>query len=107
MELFTKEIIEKAKEQYPLGSDMDNQMIVAKFFNPTGAGTWYLMNMDPDDENYCWGIVDLFEVEMGSFSKSELESFKGHLSLGIERDLHFEPVNAKELWENLLKGVHI
>lgn len=107
MELFTKELIEKAKAQYPLGSDMDSQLIVAKFFNPTGAGTWYLMNMDPDDENYCWGIVDLFEVEMGSFSKSELEDFKGSLSLGIERDLYFEPVNSKELWGKLMKGIYV
>ncbi len=107
MELFTKEIIEKAKAQYLLGSDMESQIIVAKFFNPTGAGTWYLMNMDPDDESYCWGIVDLFEVEMGSFSKSELEDFKGPLGLGIERDLYFEPVNAKELWEKLMKDVHV
>jgi len=105
MELFTKEIIEKAKSQYPLGSEMENQLIIAKFFNPTGAGTWYLMNMDPEDEDYCWGIVDLFEVEMGSFSKSELENFKGPLSLGIERDLYFEPINAKELWIKLLKKV--
>lgn len=107
MELFTKEIIEKAKVQYPLGSEIENQLIIAKFFNPTGAGTWYLMNMDPEDEDYCWGIVDLFEVEMGSFSKSELENFKGPLGLGIERDLYFEPVNAKELWEKLLKRIHV
>ncbi len=107
MELFTKQIIEKAKAQYPLGSDMEKQMVVAKFFNPTGAGTWYLMNMDPEDEDYCWGIVDLYEVEMGSFSKSELENTKVGFGLGIERDLHFEPVNAKELWEKLMKGVHV
>lgn len=107
MELFTKEIIEKAKSQYHFGAEMENQMIVAKFFNPAGAGTWYLMNLDPEDENYCWGIVDLFEVEMGSFSKSELEDFKGPLGLGIERDLYFEQINAKELWEKLLRPAHI
>lgn len=107
MELFTKEIIDKAKAQYHLGSDMECQMIVAKFYNPTGAGSWYLMNMDPEDEDYCWGIVDLFEVEVGSFSKSELEDFKGSLGLGIERDVYFEPVNAKELWAKLIKGEHI
>ena len=107
MELFTKEILEKAKAQYPLGSDMESQMIVAKFFNPTGAGTWYLMNMNPEDEDYCWGIVDLIEVEVGSFSKSELENFKGSLGLGIERDLYFEPVNSKELWKKLMKDAYI
>jgi len=103
MELFTKEIIESAKAQYPLGSEMENQSIIAKFFNPTGAGTWYLMNMDPEDEDYCWGIVNLFEVEIGSFSKSELENTKVGFGIGIERDLYFEPINAKELWEKITK----
>lgn len=103
MKLFTKEIEAKAKEQYPKGSDLESQVIVAKFFNPTGAGSWYLMNQDPNDPDYLWGIVDLFEVEMGSFSKSELENYKGRMGLGIERDLHFKEVNAKELWDKLMK----
>lgn len=105
MELFAKEIIEKAKSQYHLGAEIESQMIVAKFFNPAGVGTWYLMNMDPDDEDYCWGIVNLFETEMGSFSKSELENFKSPLGLGIEKDLYFVPINAKELWGKLMKGI--
>lgn len=104
MKIFTEEIIKQAQAQYPLGSDMDSQMIVAKFFNPTGAGTWYLMNIDPNDDTYCWGIVSLFEVEMGSFSRTELESYRGNLGLGIERDIYFEPINAKELWKKLMKG---
>lgn len=107
MELFTKEIIEKAKAQYPLGSDMESQMVVAKFFNPCGAGTWYLMNMDPEDEDYCWGFCQLFESEIGSFSRFELENTKVGFGLGIERDLYFEPVNANELWEKLIKGIHV
>lgn len=103
MKLFTKEIESKAQEQYPKGSDLESQVIVAKLFNPTGAGSWYLMNQDPNDPDYLWGIVDLFEVEMGSFSKSELENYKGKMGLGIERDLHFAEVNAKELWEKLIQ----
>ena len=107
MELFTKEIIEKAKSQYSLGSELENQMIVAKYFNPLGKGTWYLMNMDPEDENYCWGIVDWYEIEMGSFSKSELENTKVGLGLGIEREIFFETINAKELLEQLMNGIHV
>lgn len=102
MKLFTKEIEKKAQAQYPLGSDLENQMVVAKFFNPTGAGTWYLMNQDPTDHDYLWGICHIFEWEIGSFSKSELENFKGRMGLGIERDLHFTEVNAKELWDKLM-----
>jgi hypothetical protein len=59
------------RSQYPRGSDME-QKIVAKFFNPTGSWTWYLMNQDPDDPDYLWGIVKGFEVEIGSFSLSDL-----------------------------------
>ena len=99
MKLFTKEIEEKAKEQYHLGSDLEKQIVVAKFFNPTGAGTWYLMNQDPEDHDYCWGICHIFEWEIGSFSKSELENYNGKFGLGIERDLNFEEVNAKVLWD--------
>jgi len=107
MELFTKEIIEKAKAQYPLGSDLDNQIIVAKFFNPCGGGSWFLINMDPEDEDYCWGICQLFETEIGSFSRSDLENTKVGFGLSIERDLYFEPINAKVLWEKLMKGVYV
>lgn len=44
---------------------------------------------------------------MGSFSLSELQSFKGRFGLGIERDLDFKPITARELWEKLNKGVHV
>ena len=84
MKLFTKEIEANAQAQFPLGSDMEKQVIVAKFFNPTGAGNWWLMNQDPDDNDYCWGFVQLFETEVGSFSKSELENYRGRFGLGIE-----------------------
>jgi hypothetical protein len=103
MKLFTKAIEAKAQAQYKYGADMEKQVVVAKFFNPTGAGTWWLMNQDPNDPDYLWGVVQLFETEVGSFSKSELENFKGRFGLGIERDLHFEEVNAKELLNNLMR----
>ena len=103
MILFTQEIEKLAQEQYEFGNDMEKQIIVAKFFNPCGLGTWYLMNQDPEDTDYCWGIVSLFEVEVGSFSKSELESVKLSFGLGIERDLYFERVNALEMYRKLTK----
>jgi hypothetical protein len=101
MKLFIKEIEKKAQAQFHLGSDLKKQVVVAKFFNPTGAGTWYLVNQDPNDPDYCWGICHIFEWEVGSFSKSELENYVGKFWLGIERDLYFEEVNAQELYEKL------
>jgi hypothetical protein len=106
MKLLTKEITEKLQEQFSKGADFD-QMVVAKFFDPCGSWCWYVMNEDPNDPDYLWGIVKGFEVEMGSFSLSELESVKGALGLGIERDLYFTPMPALEIWEKLNRGEHI
>ena len=44
---------------------------------------------------------------MGSISLSELESVRGALGIGIERDLHFTPIPASEIWEKLNRGVHV
>ena len=108
MKLLTKEITKKATEQYDKGSDMDGQMIVAKFFNPVGSWTWYLMNLDPEDNDYAWGIVDGFAVEMGAWQMSELQKVKiKPFGLGIERDLYFKPMKASEVWEQLNDGKHV
>ena len=106
MKLLTKEITEKLQEQFSKGADFD-QMVVAKLFDPCGSWSWYLLNQDPEDPDYLWGIVQGFEVEMGSISLSELESVRGALGIGIERDLHFTPIPANELWEKLNRGVHV
>jgi hypothetical protein len=106
MKLLTKAIETQLQKQYPKGSDME-QNVVAKFFNPTGSWSWYAMNQDPNDPDYLWGIVKGNEVEMGSFSLSELSAFRGRFGLGIERDLHFKPRPAKEVWEALNAGKHI
>ena len=98
MKLITKEIKEKAEKQYDEGSDME-QMVVAKYFDAMGDWKWFLMNMDKDGD-YCWGIVKGHEVEMGSFSLDELKSMQPR----IQRDLYFEPMKAKDVWEQLNKG---
>jgi len=102
MKLFTKAIEAKAQSQYPLGSDLEHQVVVAKFFNPTGSGTWLLVNQDPLDTDYCWGLAHIFDFEVGSFSKSELVTFRGRFGLGIEKDLYFKETNAKALFDELL-----
>lgn len=86
-----------------MGSDF-NQMVIVKLFDPCGSWTWYVMNQDPEDPDYLWGIVNGIDVEMGSFSLSELESFRGIFGIGIERDLYFTPIPAKEVWEKLNLG---
>ena len=100
MKLLTKEITEKAQKQYDKGSDLDGQDIVAKFFDPMGSWTWYLMNL-AEDGDYAWGIVDGHEVEMGSFSMKELQDITLPFGLGIEGDVLFSSTPASELWKEL------
>jgi hypothetical protein len=106
MKLFTKEIEKKLQAQYPKGPYMDKQDVVVKIFNPYGRGTWYVMNQDPDDPDYLWGIVKLHEVEVGSFLKSDLEKLTIGPGWHLERDLSFRPTNALEVYKGLREGKH-
>jgi hypothetical protein len=65
---------------------------VVKLFNPCGAATWLLTEIDPDDETVAWGLCDLGMgfPEFGTVSLTELAAYRGRLGLGIERDLHFK-----------------
>lgn len=105
MKLFTKEIDKKLFAQYHLGSNLNKQKVICKIFNPYGKGTWYILNSDPSDPDYLWAIVDLFEVEVVSVSRSDLENIKvPPFNMNLERDLYFEPINAEELYKGLLGG---
>ena len=95
MKLLTQELEEKFK-QYPLGSQdgkMGNAELIAKFFNPTGVGTWYitegnrLENGDYEMFGYCHLGDDEF-AEFGTILLSELEDIELPLGLSIEQDLY-------------------
>jgi hypothetical protein len=105
MKLFTKEIERKLQAQFHLGASLD-QKVICKIFNPYGGQSWYIMNQDPEDPDYLWGICDYPEVECGSMLKSDFENIRIKVwgaELPLERDLHFKEVNAKELMNELNK----
>ena len=105
MKLLTKEIQNIAEKQYHKADNME-QNVVAKFFNPVGSWTWYLMNKDPES-SYCWGIVKGHALEMGSFDIDELQDITLQFGLGIERDTSFKPEEAYKIFEKLKKGKHV
>lgn len=105
MKLFNKTIDKKLFTQYALGSDLEKQEVVVKIFNPYGRGTWYIMNSDPADPDYLWGIVDLgYGAEVGSVSRKQLENYRNKMGWGFERDLSFDPINAEKLYNGLHDG---
>ncbi|MDP2654923.1 MAG: DUF2958 domain-containing protein [Candidatus Omnitrophota bacterium] len=86
MQLMTKELEKKFADVGRQEGNAD-PLIVAKFFDPTGSWTWYATEYEPETRTF-FGLVDGFEQEWGYFLLDELEECKGHLGLGIERDLH-------------------
>ena len=104
MKLITKELEERFGQ---IGSqeEVNDPIVIAKFFYPAGAGTWFATEYDPKDKIF-FGYVSLFGDycdEWGSFSLEELESFKGPFGLGIERDLYFKETPSSKLIKQYTK----
>ena len=98
MRLMTTKL-EKRFAEVGSQENVEDPVIVAKFFNPTGAGTWYATEYDPKDKMF-FGYVSIFgdwNDEWGYFSLRELESFKGRLGLGIERDPYWTERNISSV----------
>ncbi len=64
---------------------------VIKLFNPTGAGTWLISEVDPENPDIAFGLADLGmgSPELGSISLTEIKNVRGRFGLPIERDRHF------------------
>ena len=88
MKLLTQEI---RKQLPPIGAqDQETDPTVyVKFFCPWNHWTWFGYEFDGSD--IFFGYVKGDFDEYGTFSLSELESVKGPMGLGIERDIHFTP----------------
>lgn len=106
MKLLTKEL-EKRFKAVGRQEGNENPIVVAKFFNPTGASTWYATEYNPDDKLF-YGYAVLFSDddpcnEWGYFSLEELESIKGMFGLGIEQDQYTGEKKISEYNINSLK----
>src|SRR2546428_12727191 len=98
MQLLTQELLERFQKVGRQEEEKD-PLVIAKFFNAGGAGTWYATEYDPEAKIF-FGFVSIFGDECdewGSFSLEELESFRGQFGLGIERDRFFQPKRASAI----------
>ena len=89
MKLLTKELEARFRE---IGSQENckDPSVIAKFFNPCGAGTWYATEYIPEEKIF-FGYVSIlggWNDEWGYFPLQELEEYRGEFGLGIERDLY-------------------
>jgi hypothetical protein len=97
MKLLTKELINKFNK---IGSqeNIDDPIIVAKFFHPLSNYTWYATEYNNKTKMF-FGMVHGHEKELGYFSFDELNSLKVG-GLPVERDLYFSRKKLSELQEN-------
>ena len=68
--------------------EQSNPLCQLKLFTPAANWTWYIIEMD-EEEELCFGYVVGFENELGYFSMSEISQIRGTLNLPVERDLSF------------------
>ena len=77
---------------------------VLKLFNPTGVGTWYLAELNPET-NVAYGLCDIHEKEYGYVDLNELLAFKGQMGLGVERDMYFQPTSLESCFSKASSNV--
>ena len=94
MKILTKEVLDKLPPLYSQ-EEVEDPMVITKFFYPDFSWTWYAIEFDGKDTFY--GLVDGFEEELGYFTLSELLSNRGKLGLPIERDRFFTPRRLSEV----------
>jgi hypothetical protein len=104
MKLMTDEIAAALPRPYSTESvPLREKIAVAKFFDPTGRGTWYVLEGQPSDDGdwyfFTWCVSPLGPDcdELGYVSLNELQSVKGRMGLGIERDIHWTPTKLGEV----------
>ena len=104
MKLITKEIEKKLPKIGATGEmEAKDIKVPLKLFNPCGAGTWYIIEYDKE-ENLAFGYVNLMGApfaELGYIDMNELTSIKfPPFGLGIERDMHFGNHTLEEVMES-------
>lgn len=104
--MITSELEEKFNK-YPLNYNENNNipigeaLVIAKFFNPTGGGTWLIEEASKEDDGsytmfgYCH-LGDDDMAEFGYVNSKELEEYKGLFELGVEIDKSFKECNIIE-----------
>lgn len=90
------QLVANGKAQAPgkgTGREIDFLPVV-RLFNPYGAGTWLLTEIDGDDPDIAWGLADLNCgcAEFGAISLSELSALRHPYGFSlIERGQHWSP----------------
>jgi hypothetical protein len=94
MELLTQDLKQQfAKQGDTSTKEAEDILVLAKFFCPWNAFTWFAAEWYPDT-NIFFGYANLGDdtnSELGNFSLKELEELEGPFGMKVERDIYWVP----------------
>ena len=96
----SKLLSEQQIQSIPNLYETENQkdpIVYVKLFLPSSNWTWYIIEINKEDNNTCYGFVDGLEKELGYFTLSELENLKGAFGLKVELDTSFKPTKLSKI----------
>ena len=77
--------------------NQEEKICYVKLFLADSNWTWYIIEIDKQDNNTCFGFVDGLEQELGYFTIRELENLKGLFGLKVELDRNFKPTKLSKI----------
>ena len=77
--------------------NQEEKICYVKLFLPNSNWTWYIIEINKQDNNTCFGFVDGLEQELGYFTIKELENLKGLFGLKVELDTSFKPTKLSKI----------
>ena len=77
--------------------NQEEKICYVKLFLPNSNWTWYIIEINKQDNNTCFGFVDGLEQELGYFTIRELENLKGMFGLKVELDISFKPTKLSKI----------
>ena len=77
--------------------NQEEKICYVKLFLADSNWTWYIIEIDKQDNNTCFGFVDGLEQELGYFTIRELENLKGLFGLKVELDTSFNTTKLSKI----------
>ena len=77
--------------------NQEEKICYVKLFLADSNWTQYIIEIDKQDNNTCFGLVDGFEQELGYFTIKELENLRGQFGLKVELDSSFTPTQLSKI----------
>ena len=94
--LLTNEQLKSIPNLYET-ENQEEKICYVKLFLPNSNWTWYIIEIDKQDNNTCFGFVDGLEQELGYFTIKELENLRGQFGLKVELDSSFTPTKLSKI----------